>query len=109
MRLSLAGSSGWLGSTYASRLPLPLVSRMSAVQPCDFCASWVSSHIFVFSQPTTADSPPHTAAQLLVHSVLLASSANCRWCAVKQVSISETSLVFGSYTASSRILLLTGD
>ena len=27
------------GSTYASRLPLPLVSMMSAVQPCDFTSS----------------------------------------------------------------------
>ena len=68
MRLSLAGSSGWLGSTYSSRLPLPLVSRMSAVQPCDFAASPVSSNILVFTQPTTPPPPP-----LLVHSVLLAS------------------------------------
>ena len=38
-RLSFAGSTGWFGSTYASRLPLPLVSMMSAVQPCDFTSS----------------------------------------------------------------------
>src|SRR5436190_10778289 len=67
-RLSLVGSTGWFGSTYSSRLPLPLVSRMSAVQPCDFAASPVSSNILVFTQPTTPPPPP-----LLVHSVLLAS------------------------------------
>ncbi len=36
----------------------------------------------VFSQPTTPPPPP-----LLVHSVLLASAANSRWCVPKQVSI----------------------
>ena len=35
MRLSFAGSTGWFGSTHSSRLPLPLVSRTSGVQPCD--------------------------------------------------------------------------
>ena len=35
MRLSFAGSIGWLGSTYSSRLPLPLVSRTNGDQPCD--------------------------------------------------------------------------
>src|SRR5262245_23614704 len=39
IRLSFAGSTGWSGSTYSSRLPLPLVSRMNAVQHCDFCSS----------------------------------------------------------------------
>jgi hypothetical protein len=34
-------------------LPLPLVSRMNGVQPCDFTSSPVSSNIFRFSQPTT--------------------------------------------------------
>ena len=36
MRLSLAGSIGWLGSTYSSRLPLPLVSSTNGDQPCAF-------------------------------------------------------------------------
>ena len=53
MRLSFVGIERLIGSTYASRLPLPLVSMMSAVQPCDFTSSPVSSNIFVFSQPTT--------------------------------------------------------
>ena len=43
----------------------------SAVQPCDFTSSCVSSNIFVFSQPTTWPPP-------LVHSVWFASSANIR-------------------------------
>src|SRR6516164_5251350 len=86
-----------LASTYSSRLPLPLVSRIRAVQPCDFCSSWVWSHILVFSQPTTPPPPP-----LLVQSVLFASCANRRWCVAKQVSINDTCLVAGSYTASWR-------
>ena len=52
MRMSLAGSSGLPGSVYSSRLPLPLVSSTSAVQPCDFSMSPVSSNILVLSQPT---------------------------------------------------------
>src|ERR1051325_11703744 len=39
MRWSLVGSIGSFGSLYASRLPLPLVSRMNGVQPCAFCSS----------------------------------------------------------------------
>ena len=83
------GSTGWLGSTYASRLPLPLVSMISAVQPCDFTSSPVSSNIFVFSQPTTCPPP-------LVQSVLLASSANIRWCVPKHVLMCVSFFVFGS-------------
>src|SRR5262249_1373435 len=64
-RLSFDGSTGWSGSTYASRLPLPFVSRMNGVHPCDFASSPVSSNIFVFSQPMTPG-PPIPA---LVHSV----------------------------------------
>ena len=64
--MSFVGSGGWSGSTYASRLPLPLVSSTSAVHPCDFAASPVWSNIFVFSQPTTGPPP-------LVQSVSLAS------------------------------------
>src|ERR1700676_5547086 len=78
-------------STYASRLPLPLVSSTSAVQPCDFAASCVWSHIFVSSHPTTPPPPP-----LEVHSVLLASSANSGWCVLKQVSIIDVCPLPGS-------------
>src|SRR5437879_4504672 len=76
---------------------------MSAVQPWDFSSSWVSSNIFVFSQPTAPPPPP-----LLVHKVLLASSANTKWCVPKQVLMSVICLVLGSYTASWRPLLLSG-
>src|SRR5438552_12464959 len=103
MRLSFVGSTGWFGSTYASLLPLPLVSSTRGVHPCDFCSSPVSSNIFTLSQPTTSPPPP-----LLVHSVLLASFANCRWCVPKHVSIKVTFLVFGSYMASWRPELVTG-
>src|SRR6185437_8893863 len=61
------------------------------------------SHIFVFSQPTTPPPPP-----LLVHSVLFASSAKTKWCVPKQVSISDSSLVFGSYMPSWRPDVLVG-
>ena len=50
----------------SSRLPLPLVSRMNAVHPCDFAASPVCRNIFVFSQPRTGPPP-------LVHNVSFAS------------------------------------
>src|SRR3989442_6107286 len=68
-RLSLLGSSGWLGSTQASCLPLLLVSRINGAQPCDFCSSLVSSNIFVLNQPTTSPAP---VPALVNHSVLLA-------------------------------------
>src|SRR5579864_7267628 len=74
-----------LASTYSSRLPFPLVSKTSAVQPWDFCSSCVWSHILTFSQPTTPPPPP-----LLVQRVSLASFANSKWCVAKQVSISDT-------------------
>src|SRR5580765_4574575 len=104
MRLSLVGSTAWSGSTYSSRFPLPLVSTISAVQPCDFCSSWVFSNIFVFSLPTTSPPPP-----LLVHSVWFASCANCRWCVPKQVSMSVNCLLLGSYRASCRPLRFSGN
>src|SRR6516162_2712254 len=92
MRLSLAGSTGWLGSTKASRLPLPLVSRTNGVQPCDFTSSPVSSSIFVLTQPSTAaPTPPE-----LVHSVRLASKPNCTWWVGKQVLTMVKLLVAGS-------------
>src|SRR5262245_22874511 len=95
MRLSFVGSTGWLGSTYASRLPLPFVSRISALQPCAFSSSPVSSNSFVLSQPTTWPPP-------LVQSVLFASSANIRWCVPKHVLMCVSFFVFGSYIASWR-------
>ena len=75
---------------------------MSAVQPCDFSSSPVSSNSFVFSQPTTAPPP-------LVHSVRFASSANIRWCVPKHVLMCVSFFVFGSYIASWRPERLTGN
>src|SRR5207244_6752217 len=90
--------------TYSSRLPLPLVSRMNAVQPCDFCSSPVSSNILVLNQPRIPPAEP----PLLSHNVLLASSAKTKWCVLKQVSISVNFFVFGSWTARWRPALSTG-
>src|SRR5215467_1417203 len=98
IRLSLFGSSGSLASTYSSRLPLPLVSMISGVHPCDFASSPVSSYILVLSQPTT----PLAGPPADVHSVLLASLAKYRWCVGKQVLISDHLSVFGSYMESCR-------
>src|SRR5687767_8222520 len=72
-RLSLVESSGALGSTYSSRRPFPFMSRTSAVHPCALSSSPVSSHSLVFNHPTTCPPP-------LIQSVLLASSANSKWC-----------------------------
>src|SRR3979409_1688986 len=58
MRMSLVGSMGLPGSVYSSRTPLPLVSSTSAVQPCDFSMSPVSSSILVLIQPTFPPPPP---------------------------------------------------
>src|SRR4051812_5764127 len=99
MRLSFAGSSGWPGSTHASRLPLPLVSTTRGVQPCAFPASRVCQNIFVLIQPTRARS---FGRLLLSHSVLFASSAKFRWCVPKQVSMNVNCFVFGSYTVTCR-------
>src|SRR4030095_6294702 len=101
MRLSLVGSTGWLGSTYSSRLPLPLVSSTSAVQPCDLAASPVSSNIFVLTQPTTGPPP-------LVHTVSLASYANCRWWVWKHVSTNVYFIVFGSRNVRARFVRSIG-
>mgnify|MGYP000485160033 CR=1 FL=1 len=57
---------------------------MNGVQPCDFASSPVSSYILRFSHPIT----PGPTTPALVHSVWLASSANCRWCVGKHVLIS---------------------
>src|SRR5438093_10626637 len=97
MRLSLVGSSGWLGSVYASRLPLPLVSTMSGVQPCDAAASRVSQNRFVLTQPARANS---FWRLLLSHSVWSASSAKFRWCVPKHVSMNVNCFVFGSYNVT---------
>src|SRR5881628_2348616 len=102
MRLSLLGSTGWSGSTYASRFPLPFVSRMSAVQPCDFSSSPVASNILVFNQPTTGPPPE-------VHSVRFASSANIRWCVLKQVLMCVSFWVLGSYMARWRPARVSGN
>src|ERR1700730_7429453 len=102
MRMSLVGSIGCPGSVYSSRLPLPLVSRMNGVQPCDFSASWVSSYIFVFSQPTL--SPPG----LLNQTVLLASSANIRCCVLVHRSTSVHWPVLGSSKFVCRELFASG-
>src|SRR5439155_17259995 len=102
MRLSFVGSIGSLGSTYASRLPLPLTSRISAVQPWDFSSSPVSSNTLRFNQPTTGPPP-------LVHSVLFASSANIRWCVLKQVLMCVIPRLFGSNIASWRLELFNGN
>src|SRR5918999_4106053 len=99
MRWSLAGSADWLGSTYASRWPLPLVSTMSGVQPCALAASPVSQNSLVLTQPTTASS---FWVLLLSHSVWLASSAKFKWCVPKHVSINVNFLVSGSYTVTWR-------
>src|SRR5207302_5290704 len=88
----------------SSRLPWPLVSRTEAVQPCDAAASPVARNFLVLSQPATAACGPPA----LVHSVLSASAANCRWCVEKQVSISVNFRVFGSYIASCRVDFSTG-
>src|SRR5262245_10521747 len=99
MRLSLFGSSGWFGSTHSSRLPLPLVSMTIGVQPCDFTSSPVSSNFLVSTQPST----PLPGPPALSHSVLLASSANTRWCVGKQVRISVILLVLGSSIDTCRV------
>src|SRR5688572_16316430 len=100
-RLSFAGSTGAFGSTYSSRRPFPLMSRISAVHPCAFSSSPVSSQTFVFNHPTTGPPP-------LVQSVRFASSANIRWCVPKQVATCFISFVFGSYTARWRPELFSG-
>src|SRR3954464_7416951 len=103
-RLSLVGSTGWFASTYSSRLPLPLVSTMIGVQPCDFASSPVSRYILVLSHPTT----PLCGPPALVHSVLLASWPKYRWCVLKQVLISDHFPVFGSYIESWRADVSSG-
>src|ERR1700704_559697 len=104
MRLSFFGSTGSLCPTYSSRLPLPLVSMMRGVQPCDFASSPVSRYILVLSQPTT----PLAGPPALVHSVWLASFAKYRWCVEKQVLMSFHSPVLGSYIDRCRGESLSG-
>src|SRR5882672_3076679 len=98
MRRSLVASNGWFGSVYSSRLPLPLVSRMNGVQPCDLTSSPVSSYIFMLIHPAA----PLAGPPALAHSVLLASKPNCTWWVGKHVLIILNSLVFGSYIVTWR-------
>src|SRR5258706_12377926 len=104
-RLSFFGSSGWLGSTYSSRLPLPLVSRVNGVQPCDLTSSPVSSKIFRFTQPTT----PGPVVPLDNHTVWVASSVMARWCVGKHVEISVNLPLAGSYMDRCRLELSSGN
>src|ERR1044071_9748435 len=83
-RLSFAGSTGSLGPTNSSRLPLPLVSTTIGDQPCDLAESPVSKKVLVLIQPTTPLLEPGPPCES--HSVLSASFATSRWCAKKQVS-----------------------
>src|SRR5688572_12952897 len=79
-RLSIDGLTGSLGSTYLSRLPLPFVSRINGVHPCEAASSPVASYFLVSNHPITSPPP-------LVHNVLFSSSANIRWCVLKHVLI----------------------
>src|ERR1043166_7405727 len=103
-RLSFAGSTGSLGPTNSSRLPLPLVSTMIGVQPCDLAESPVSRNSLVFTQPTTPLAGPPAES----HSVLLVSWPKYKWCVEKQVSTCFHWLVFGSYTETWRRELSCG-
>src|SRR5262245_48297201 len=90
--------------SFSSRFPLPLVSTIKGVQPCDRTSSPVSSNIFVFNQPTT----PLAGPPALVHRVLLASFAKYRCWVVKQVLISDHLPLFGSYMESWRSEVSSG-
>src|SRR5687767_6271800 len=78
---------------------------MNGVQPCARSSSPVSSNTLRFSQPTTPTPPP----PLLVHKVLLASSAKMRWCVGKQVEISVHLPEGGSYMERWRAAVLIGN
>src|SRR3989442_15065408 len=78
---------------------------MSAVHPCDFASSPVSSNIFRFSQPMT----PLCGPPALVHSVWLASSAKTRWWVWKHVLISVIFPGLGSYMERCRIDVSIGE
>src|SRR5262245_51028208 len=104
MRMSLPGSCGLPGSVYSSRTPLPFVSSTSAVQPCAFSISPVSSSSLVLIQPTFPPPPP-----VDIHSVSFASYPNCRWWDPKQVWYAVYFPVFGSYIVTRRFVLLSGN
>src|SRR5262245_34022631 len=90
MRRSLVGSAGWFGSVYAvSRLPLPLLSMMNALQPWDAFSSCVLSHVFTSNQPSMPLGPNEDQITSL--------SSKLRWPHVKHVSIVVVFFVFGSY------------
>src|SRR5258708_27696652 len=103
-RLSFAGSIASPGSTHSSRLPLPLVSSTNGAQPCARCSSPVSSNSLRLSQPITGLAEPPA----LVHSVLFASSANARWCVLKQVLISVNLPLAGSNIERWRLAFSSG-
>src|SRR4051812_44942321 len=64
--MSLPGSCGLPGSVYSSRWPLPLVSSTSAVQPCPFSISPVSSNHLLLSHPTLPPPPGREPQRLVV-------------------------------------------
>src|SRR5436190_16151796 len=99
-RWSFAGSIGWFGSVYASRLPLPLVSSTNALQPCEAYSSCVWSHFFTSNQPSTPLGPNDDQSTSL--------SSKFTWPQLKQVSIVVSFLVFGSYISRPRPVWLTG-
>src|SRR5947199_8870434 len=51
-------------SVNASRLPLPLVSRMNGVQPCAFASSLVSRYTLVLKKPSTTPLPENHRTSL---------------------------------------------
>src|SRR5262245_20631658 len=106
MRLSFLGSTGSFGPTNSSRLPLPLVSTTTGVQPCDLAESPVSKKVFILTQPTTP--PPTPGPPCESHSVRSLSLAKYRWCVPKQVSTCDHFCVLGSQIESCRPLSSTG-
>ena len=71
-------------------LPSPLVSSTCPHQPTAFCSSCVCSYTFVSIQPNIGP------VSSLKYTVSSGSLSNCRWCVLKQVSISVNVFVFGS-------------
>src|SRR5262249_43540285 len=84
--------------------PLSLVSRVGPAPPVYLAPPPVPTNLFGLSPPTT----PLCGPPALVHSVLLASSANTRWCVGKQVRISVILPVAGSYIERWRVACSIG-
>src|ERR1700678_3158963 len=96
MRASLVGSSVAPGSVQvAVRFPVPTVSTMNGVHPCDVAASPVRRNALVSSQPATSRLPVY-------HIVSLPSAVRYRWCVPKHRFASLNAPVLGSYTADCR-------